>query len=155
MTEATLAVLLTVVANWANRRRLNEDQTTKAQSLAWYWANRHHTELPASHWARLAVRAVLNGRDLAGCGTGAADALSHMVQGAGMGEMADSSPPPDVLVAHAEAYEVTLGRLTERHRELADLKRQGASNTEVARTLGLSPGRASQLAREIWEAWQA
>jgi hypothetical protein len=38
------------------------------------------------HWARIAVRAVCNGRDLPGCGTGLADALSHPWQGAGMAE---------------------------------------------------------------------
>lgn len=83
----TPTTLLESVLKWGKKRDLDDFEIATAQSLAWYYSTRHDgPDLPDGHWARIAVRAVCNGRDLPGCGTGLADALSHPWQGAGMAE---------------------------------------------------------------------
>lgn len=146
-----LTVLLAVVLRWCNRCGLDDFQTATAQSLAWYWSSRSAVSYPPSHWARIAVRMVRNGRDLAGCGTGQADALSHSLQGCGMGEVLDKEPSPAVLVEHKELLDKILAEVTEIKRQVVELRLQGLSNIEVAERLGVSPGRTSQIAREIAE----
>ncbi len=146
-----LVVLLAVVARWATRCGLDEMGTATAQSLAWLWASKSEVNYPAGHWAKLAVRATRNGRDLPGCGTGHADALMHSTQGAGMGDMKDKSPGPDALAAHREQWERMESGLDERRRLAVEMRLEGWSNFEIATALGVSPGRTSQMAREVME----
>jgi hypothetical protein len=152
-----LSILLDMVAGLAHRSGLAPDQVVTAQSLAWYYATRYEERngssddpLPPSHWARLAVRATRNGRDLPGCGTSVSDALHRCWQGAGMPEARDPSPGPDVQAADREQLERTLAKSPQRRR-VAELRIAGASNREVAEELGVSPSRTSQIAREIAE----
>ena len=153
------STLLDTVARLAHRAGLQPDQVATAVSLGWYYATRYEQRygnsdpLPASHWARLAVRATRNGRDLPGCGTSPSDALRHAWQGAGMPEVRDPSPGPDVLAAHREQLERTLAE-SPRQRRVADLLIAGTSNKEVAEELGVSPARTSQIAREIVESFR-
>ena len=153
------STLLDTVAHLARRAGLQPDQVVTAQSLAWYYAMRYEERygssdpLPPSHWARLAVRATRNGRDLPGCGTGSSDALRRAWQGAAMPEVRDPGPGPDVLAAHREQLERTLARSPQRRR-VADLRIAGTSNKEVAEELGVSPARTSQIAREIVESFR-
>ena len=57
------STLLDTVASLARRAGLDPFQLVTAQTLAWYYATRYEQRygnsdpLPASHWARLAVRA--------------------------------------------------------------------------------------------------
>jgi hypothetical protein len=147
-----LSLLLDTVANLARRAGLDPFQVVTAQSLAWYYVVRYEGMhlLPALHWARLAIRATRNGRDLPGCGTSPSDALRHSWQGATMDEVRDGSPGPDVQAAHREQLERTLAA-SPRKRGVADLRIAGVSNREIAEELGVSPARTSQISREIAE----
>jgi hypothetical protein len=147
-----LSILLNTTAGLARQAGLPPDQVVTAQSLAWYFATRYQgiIPLPPSHWARLAVRAARNGRDLPGCGTSESDALHRCWQGAGMPEVRDPSPGPDVLAANREQLEWTLAKSPQRRR-VADLRVSGMSNLEIADDLGVSPSRSCQIARQIAE----
>ena len=147
-----LSLLLDTVANLARRAGLDPFQVVTAQSLAWYYVLRYEGSrlLPALHWARVAIRATRNGRDLPGCATSPSDALRHSWQWATMNEVRDGSPGPDVQAAHREQLELALAA-SPRKRRVAELRIAGASNREVAEELGVSPARTSQIAREIAE----
>jgi hypothetical protein len=151
-----LSHLLDTVDRWAQRCHLSPDQVVTAQSLAWYYLTRYqqrHANAdppPPSHWARLAVRATRNGRDLPGCGTSPNDALHRTWQGAGMGEVRDPDPGPLACAIHREQMERTLAE-SPRKRRVADLRIAGLSNLEIAEDLGVSPARSSQIARETAE----
>jgi hypothetical protein len=143
--------LLAVVLRYGRQRGLTAEQIVTAQSLAWYHASRYEGDpLPASHWARLAVRSTLNGRDLPGCWTSPTDAIHRAWQGCGMHEVRDGSPGPDVLAEHREQYERALSE-SQQMRRVAELRVAGLSNLDVARELGVSPARSSQIARRIAE----
>lgn len=144
--------LLETVQRWGKRNGFDEGQIATAQSMAWYYrANYAGDELPDSHWARLGVRAVRNGRDLPGCWTSPTDALHRIVQGSGMGQVMDRYPGPDTLAADREAFERMLMTLDDKRKQVVELKLAGVKNKEVASHLGLSEARISQLAREIVE----
>ncbi len=146
-----LAHLLMTVLLLGQRRGLTPEQIVTAQSLAWYYSTRCEQPYPAGHWARLAVRATLHGRDLPGnCWTSPKDALHIAWQGCGMNEVRDGMPGPDVLAEHREQLERAVSD-EPRLRQLADLRIAGQSNRDVAEELGVTPGRASQLARKIAE----
>jgi hypothetical protein len=153
-TEATLATLLLVVARLARMYKMDDFQVATAQSLAWLWSKDSPVDYPPSHWARLACRHVHNGRDLPGCAVSRADALEHSVQGAGMDFKMDTTPGPDVLAAHREQWERITGGMTDREADLTRLKLEGMANKDIARTMGVSEGRASQIARAIAEEWE-
>jgi len=147
----TQTKLLETVLKWGKNRGLDEFEIATAQSLAWYYATKFKGKLPDSHWARVAVRAVWNGRDLPGCGTSSQDALNFTWQGAGMQEVTDQTPGPDVLAAHKEALERVLSELTAIKKEVADLRLAGMATKEIAIHLHVSKSRVSQIAREIGE----
>lgn len=153
-TQTALAALLLTVAKLARKFKMDEFQTATAQSVAWLWASESPTDYPPSHWARLACRAVFYGRDLPGCAVSRADALSHSSQGCGMDEAMDTTPGPDVLAAHREQWERITKGMTAKEADLTRLKIEGLANQDIARTLGVSPGRASQIARAIAEEWE-
>jgi hypothetical protein len=151
-----VARLLEVVKRWAARCGLDEQQTTTAQTLAWWYRRNYRGEVPLSdsHWARLAVRATKNGRDLPGCGTSVKDALlAGCWQGAAMPEVLDREPPPDVLAEHKETLARVLEGLSATKQSVVEARLSGRSNEDIARDLGLSAGRCSQIAREIAEAF--
>ncbi len=144
--------LLETVQRWGQSNGFDEYQIATAQSLAWYYkANYHGDELPDSHWARLGVRAVRNGRDLPGCGTSPKDALNFCSQGAGMMEVMDHYPGPDKLAGDRELFDRMLTTVADKRKQVAELKMAGLMNKEVAKQMSLTPGRVSQLAREIAE----
>lgn len=147
-----LATLLAVVLRYGLLRRMTPEQIGTAQSMAWYYqANYSGEPLPDSHWAQLAVRAVFNGRDLPGCATSTHDALNVAWQGAAMGELRDSEPAPDVLAEHRELLERVLAGLSEIKRQVMDLRLAGVPGLAIAEELGITPGRVSQISREIAE----
>jgi hypothetical protein len=144
------AKLLEVVMRWGTRCGLDDFEIATAQSLAWYYRSRYDgPELPDSHWARIAVRGLRNGRDLPGCGTGDCDALHHTWQGHGMGEVVDRSPGPDVLAEQKELMERILAEVSDVKREVAKLKAAGMAGREIAIQVSLSQARVSQILREI------
>lgn len=144
--------LLEIVMKWGRKCGLDDFEIATAQSLAWYYKSRYTgPELPESHWARNAIRSLRNGRDLPGCGTGESDALHHVWQGEGMGEVMDKSPGPDKLVMDKELMERLLAQLSELQKEVAELKTQGRKGKEIALVVGLSEARVSQIGREIAE----
>lgn len=146
--------LLDAVERWGLKCGFDDFDIATAQSLAWYYKTRFEGELADSHWARMAIRAVRNGRDLPGCGTRARDALHRTWLGAGMGEVMDKTPAPDVLVASAELYDKIMAEIGDLNRQVADLRRQGLSGSEIAQAVGVSRARISQIAREIVERYR-
>ena len=68
-----------------------------------------------------------------------------------MPEVMDRFPGPDVLAEHREAYERTMAELTDRKRQVAEMRLAGMDNGEIAHLMGLSQARTSQIAREIVE----
>ena len=48
-----------------------------------------------------------------------------------------------------------LAALNPKEFEVAELSILGFSGKEIAERMGLSPGRVSQLRRQVWEKWQA
>ena len=147
--------LLETVAKWGVNCGLDEFELVTAQSLAWHYrSNYSGPELPDSHWARLAVRAAWNGRDLPGCALSTVDALNFVWQGAGMKDVQDKTPPPDVLASHKELLEKILAEVGELKAEVAELRIQGVTGKQIAVHLNISEGRISQIAREIAERFQ-
>lgn len=145
-----VTTLLNVTEKWARKCGLDEDQIQRAMVEAWYRWRQRTKKLPFSCWARMAVRAVRNQVDLPWCGTPPTDALRHATFGV-MREVMDRTPPPDVLVDHAERFERALNQRSLKHRQMASLRIQGADVKQVAAALNVSPGRVSQMARDIAE----
>lgn len=149
-----LEKVLVTAERWALAMKLDEDKTSRVITEAWFRWKTCKKKLPPSAFARWAVRKVLAGNDLPGCGTSIHDALRHATQGAGMNGVLDREPPPDVLASKREAYERLIASLSPSARAVARLRQQGISNSDIARTLKLSESRTSQLAREIKDEWE-
>lgn len=77
-------------------------------------------------------------------------------EGAGIAEHVDGPPTPEFLAMVAEYSEMLFSQLTEpRTREVAELRLEGYSNTEIAERLEISlrsVERKLQLIRKTWEA---
>jgi hypothetical protein len=142
--------ILPTVERYARKRLRDDDRVATAIVLAWhYWQT--GPELPASAWARAAVRAVCAGRDLPGLHDGRRkDALDFAYQGAGMGEVMDREPQPLDAIVAKEEYERILASLNDRQRMLVDAIAGGNNRTDrLAEAFGISPARVSQMRREI------
>ena len=126
-------------------------RVSDALVLGWYYWSRGPQELPPSIWARTAVRAVWAGRDLPGIAA-RSDALDRAFRGAAMSEVVDRRPGPLHIAAAKEEYERLLASLSERQRLLVEAVADGTLRTDrLAAALGVSPGRVSQMRREILE----
>ncbi len=60
--------------------------------------------------------------------------------------------PADVATCRVD-FQAWLATLTVRNRRIAEALAAGSSTTEVAERFGISPGRVSQLRRELHEGW--
>lgn len=146
--------ILPVVERAARKAFGQDDEKVSVTTcLAWlYWSRRPH-DYAASHWARLAIRDVMNGRDVPGIRTKFRDVWDHLVrwQGAGMDEVLDRRPGPEEQVMWAEEYERVCERLTPEQQRMADIIRSDANagTGDIATRLGKSAGRVSQMRREI------
>lgn len=140
------AMILPVVLSYA-RLTLRPVQIPEAVVQAWFaWSTAREPDLPPIVWAMHGVRRVRTGRDLPGMGTGAKDALHRSSQGAGMDGFRDhrAATPLNTLI-HREELE----RIREAGGEVVELLMLGMGTTEVAKAVGVSPGRVSQIRREM------
>jgi len=154
--------MLSVIVNYARACFKGDDgRVADAVTAAWFpWhtATAEQKKLPASVWARAGVRRVLAGRDLPGVCTGrqwGGDPLERpdTYQGGPMGEVPDRRPGPLDLLVGKEALAELRASATEAHRRLIDLVAddQTLGTGELARLLGRSPSRISQMRRELAE----
>lgn len=147
------------VVRWATVRRLSDELTSIALVLAWWlWSNRR-VNYPPSHWARLAVRQALAGRDLPGVQASKfRDVWDHFDRwgGAGMEKARDRGPGPERIALWREEYARVKASLSGDRLRMAELieEDQGLGTGELAELLGKTPGRISQMRREIAEAAQ-
>jgi hypothetical protein len=131
----------------------NEELEAIALVLAWWaWSHRKQ-ELPPSVWARVGVRHARAGRDLPGIKSKFRDVWDHLEQwqGGSMGQVVDRRPGPAGQAAWKEELAAILAHLSAAQQELAELvQEEGILRTdELARRLGKTPGRISQMRREI------
>ena len=148
--------LMNRTIRWALKLGLDDEQTSRAVCLAWYEASKfeeaHGWTYPASHWARIAVKKALQGRDVPGVQPGKKqDALDFALQGCGMGELMDRRPGPEKEAADREMIERWWARLTARERLVLRLLDTGMQKRQVARTLGVVSSRLSQILQRIVE----
>jgi hypothetical protein len=153
MKTTQLSLILDAVADLARRYRLDEYDVTRAQSQAWFYAQACPRTYPAHYWAKVAVRAIRNGRDLPGTATPSTDALARAWLCVPMGDVRDPGPGPDALASHREAMEALEDSFNPTERYVARLAQEGASGLEIAEAIGRSPGRVSQIKRELAERW--
>jgi hypothetical protein len=142
------------LARIINARVRDEEPASIALVLAWYYWQRDAGRHEPRHYASFAIRHAIAGRDLPGIkdSTDVFDRLT-CCGGAGMGHVEDRTPGPDSLVCHAEQMEIWEASLNETQREVVALRLEGLSNQEVARRVGLTPSRTSQIAREVVAAY--
>src|SRR5205085_2555650 len=121
--------VLPVVEKYARRRLGSNDELVAiALVLAWYYWQKADKELPASVWARVAVRAALSGRDLPGVQSShLPDVWDHLDrwEGGGMGEVRDRRPGPDALAASKEEFRKVYATLTPDQKKMLNLVREG------------------------------
>jgi len=141
----------------------DDDKVTLAGTLAWHaWAaaRPEQKELPASVWARAAVRKVVSGRDLPGVQASHFRDIwenAERWEGGDMNLTRDRAPGPERLAEEAEAYARFKAALNEQERKMveaveADLN---VGTFDLAELLGRSPGRISQMRRELLAKWRA
>lgn len=130
------------------------DQQSMALTFAWHsWftAEPDKQGLPASVWARLGVMRVRAERDLPGIRSKFRDAL-HKAQRCGTMEgLPDRYPGPEQIAMDRERYTVVFNSATDRERALIECFEAGMKGIDVAAMFGISPGRVSQIRREMME----
>lgn len=132
--------------------RDDEDSVAIALVLAWWYWRVRPQDFAASHWARLAVRAVRNGRDLPRFGrTRECDALSHAVCAAGMDELTDRKPGPERIVEARELLVRLTATLTDRERLMVEMLTSGEKAVAVSRATGISAGRVTQVRQALMD----
>lgn len=144
--------VMPAVQTYIARRIRDDERRSVALVLAWWKWSRRKKDFPPGIYAWMAVQAVWAGRDLPGVQPGktqdAWDHLDHW-QGAGMGEVVDRRPGPDLQAEWAEQWELFTAKLTERERQMVLAYLDGHRNQDVARRLNVSPGRATQLRQSL------
>lgn len=152
---ATLEEVLAVAERYARKRLGRDDERAHvAVVLAWYHWRLDAGALPASCYARSAVRHAMAGRDLPGIRTShGKDAMDRDVWLSGhMTEVRDSAPGPERVAAWKEELAQLRALLTLGERDLVEAVQDGVYRTlDLAAALGLSPGRVSQLRRQLAE----
>jgi hypothetical protein len=146
--------LIKAVLRRAAGTGLTDEQTAVAVCLAWYecrqFERTHGWTFNAFHWARLAVLHALQGRDVPGVQPSKKqDALDYAIQGCGMGNLMDRSPGPDREAAERELIGRWWGKLTEREKLVLRLLDTGLQKRQVARAIGVTAGRLSQILQKI------
>ena len=152
----TAAVYPAVLAI-AKRRRLTDDQTADAVSLAWWAFRNRKANVPVGAYAVWACRQAMYGRALPGTNPSVRDALSRpgLIHAGGAGGLVDRSPGPDQTTADREAWGEWVAQLSARELHIVACVLEGMSGTAIARRLRLSPGRVSQIRRELVERFAA
>lgn len=69
-------------------------------------------------------------------------------------QIAQRSPTPATLAAGRMDFQAWLATLSVRNRQIARSLATGHTTTDVARRIGVAPGRVSQVRRELERSWQ-
>jgi hypothetical protein len=158
-------------------RHQREELLAEMTGLCWRWhlrlaqRGKDSTRFPTA-LATFAARAVRSGRRLAGMGR-SKDVLSPLAQrrkGFAVGKLPDCSTldgsplaealhdntqtPPDEQCAFRIDFPAWRATHTERDRRVLDDLMLGERTLDVAGKYGLSPGRVSQLRRELHDDWE-
>lgn len=143
--------VLPVVSRFARLRLRDEERIQDAIGLCWfrYQQTAKRLEIPAKAFAWYAILQTLSGRNMPGKKARGEDALDKAWRCAAMQEARDPGPGPDKIAQEREEWEVLRARLTPRQAGLVQIGHLDISNQEMAELLGVSPGRVSQMRREI------
>ena len=148
--------VLPVVEKFARKMLRDEETRQTAVVMAWwFWSNRKE-DFPPSVWAKCGVRAARAGRDLPGLAGKFRDIWDRMPHwsGAGMDEVADRRPGPDRIAADREEWQLWLSRLSPSELLLAWDAIDGVQGKDIAKRLGLTPARISQMRRAMFSRWE-
>jgi hypothetical protein len=143
------AEVMPVVTDYARRVFKDDERRSMTLVMAWYYWQKCPKDLPPDLWACVAVRAVFAGRDLPGIHPNRKrDAMHYAWLCGHMPEVMDRRPGPDKVAQDRELWDLFHGRLPRRIRKLARGFLNDLSGREVAKMLGVSPGRVTQLRQE-------
>ncbi len=145
--------VLPVVTEWANRRFKDEGQVQDAIGVCWYRYQQTQTakrlEVPAKSFAWVAIKETMAGRQLPGMKARGEDALDYAWRCSTMAEAADRRPGPDRIAQEREEFAILLTRLNAKQTAFLEIGTTGLKNQDIAHLLGVTPGRVSQMRREI------
>ncbi len=144
-----------VYQRWASKCRVDDETRSVGLALCWYDWSKRKTDYPPSHWARLALRKARCGRDLPIHANDASDIWARLARqdAGGMGGLGDRRPGPARLAISREQMRAWEGSLGAREKHILALAREGAENREIARVLGVTPTRISQIKGAMIEAF--
>lgn len=140
-----------VVVLWSIRWRLTDDQRTNAASLAWTMWRQDLGEHEGAVYAWWAIRKVRSRQGAPGMGVSAKDATRRLrkVDGGKMARLRDRSPGPLERLIAREEFAAWESGLSARDRHIVAALEAGVQCNEIARQLGISPARVTQLRHEI------
>lgn len=147
--------VLPLVTKWANSVFKDEQLVQDAIGVCWYFYQQtpKALELTAGNFAYVAIRHVRNGRRIPGESDRqqyGKDALDRAYwNGAGMQEVMDKRPGPDKIAEAKEQWELLLRKVTPRQRRFVELAAEEMRTIDMARQLGVTPGRVSHMRRAI------
>lgn len=139
------------VVLWSIRWRLTDDQSCDAASVAWMLWRADGGALEPGLYAWCAIRKVRSVQGVPGMGVSAKDVTRRLrkVDGGKMSRLRDKSPGPLERLVARETFECVLAGCSAREKHLIALLESGETAKEVARQLGISPARVTQLRQEI------
>ncbi len=143
--------VLPVVTAIAKKRIRDEQRQQDAIGLCWYEYQQtpNCKELPAAAFAVYAVLHTLAGRNLPGLKARGEDAMDHAWHCAAMKDARDPSPGPLRELIWQEEWEILLAKLTPRQKALLEVGHLEMRTMQIARLMGVTSGRVSQVRREI------
>lgn len=160
MSDMFTTTVLPVVTRYARAVLKDDERVSLAIVLAWYaWrqtTDEKRAQLPATVWARVGVRHVLAGRDLPGVQTShRQDAIERpdTWHGADMGGVTDRRAGPESEAIDAERSARFWDSLTPRERTIARALLNGDKARDVARRVGISAGRLTQIRQQLRRRW--
>jgi hypothetical protein len=148
--------VLPVAERYARQRLKDDERVAVALVLAWWiWSNRQE-DFPASVYARIAVLRVLRGDDLPGLRTKGemmGDPFRRLERWEAGPGLADRRPGPEKEAMRREEMGILRASLSGRQKEMLEAVREdeGLGTNALAQMMGVSPGRISQLRRELME----
>jgi len=155
--DAFQANVAPVVSRWAAARGLYAERTQTALILAWLAWRKTGGRFSGSAYARYAVRQAMAGREMPGLlerRRGCKAVRERMVPSGDMAGLAERRPGPERTAAEREHFARFLAALRGNLRTFCQEAAQTRRTLDVARKLGLSPGRVSQLRREAMEVYR-
>ena len=152
---ATAIEVIAKAEEIARKYRFDDDKRTRLISDAWYlWSTASDQSLPPISYVWTTSRRIWS-RDLPGCNASQRDIYQRLTKwdGASMALVMDRTPNQDKSTEETDwLLWFATTQLNPQQRMLLELTQDGVETTnELARIMGLSPGRVSRLRREIFE----